>query len=142
MKKQIMISIIVMTLLTAGCAGIGSTPTKTVEKFASEFSQENYDACYDMMSVAYKEENSLSDYIDICKDVNPDKYEFIEVTNEYISENTAVVDVLVNESSVAIKFSLENFIELEPEYNDVTKEINLVKQEDEWKIKEFPYALT
>jgi hypothetical protein len=64
------------------------------------------------------------------------------VTNEYISENTAVVDVLVNESSVAIKFSLENFIELEPEYNDVTKEINLVKQEDEWKIKEFPYALT
>jgi hypothetical protein len=64
------------------------------------------------------------------------------VTNEYVNENTAVVDVLVNESSVAIKFSLENLIEVEPEYNEVTKELDLVKQDDEWKITEFPYALT
>ncbi|ETA69504.1 NTF2-like transpeptidase domain-containing protein [Methanolobus tindarius DSM 2278] len=142
MKKQITILIVTLALLTAGCAGIGSSPTKTVENFASEYSQENYDTCYDMMSTAYKEETSLSDFVDICKDVNPDKYEFIEVTNEYVNENTAVVDVLVNESSVAIKFSLENFIEVEPEYNEVTKELDLVKQEDEWKITEFPYALT
>lgn len=142
MKKTIMITVVLAVLLTCGCAGIGSTPTKTVENFASEFSQENYDACYDMMSAAYKEETSLSDFVDICKDVNPDKYEFIEVTNEYVNENTAVVDVLVNESSVSIKFSLENLIEVEPEYNEVTKEIDLVKQEDEWKLKEFPYVLT
>ncbi|MDK2826155.1 NTF2-like N-terminal transpeptidase domain-containing protein [Methanolobus vulcani] len=142
MKKQMLILIVTLALMTAGCAGIGSTPTKTVENFAAEFSQEKYDTCYEMMSAAYKEDTSLSDFVDICKDVNPDKYEFIEVSNEYISDNTAVVDVLVNESSVAIKFSLEKFIEVEPEYNEVTKEIDLVKQEDEWKLTEFPYVLT
>ena len=142
MKKQMIILIVAFSILTAGCAGLGSSPTKTVENFASEFSQESYDSCYDMMSTSYKEETSLSDFVDICKDVNPDKYEFIEVSNEYVSEDSAVVDALVNESSVAIKFSLEKFIEVEPEYNEVTKEIDLIKQEDKWKFTEFPYMLT
>ncbi|MDG6244279.1 MAG: NTF2-like N-terminal transpeptidase domain-containing protein [Methanolobus sp.] len=142
MKKQMIISILALVLLTAGCVGFGSSPTKTVENFASEFSQENYDTCYAMMSEAYKEEITLSDFVGICKDINPEKYEFIEVSNEYVEENMAVVDVLVNESSVAIKFSIEKFIEVEHEYNEVTKEIDLIKQEDEWKFTEFPYALT
>ncbi|MEZ5335234.1 MAG: hypothetical protein R2741_08355 [Methanolobus sp.] len=81
-------------------------------------------------------------FVNLCKDVNPDKYDFIEVTKEYSDEKSAVVDVLVNESSVAVKFSLEKLIEFEPEYSEVTKEVNLVKQENEWKISQFPYALT
>ena len=142
MKKQIIVTMILAVVLTAGCAGIGSSPTETVENFASQFDEGNYDTCYDLMSSDYKSETGLADFVDICKDVNPDKYEFIEVTKEYIDGDTAVVDVLVNESSVAIKFSLKNFIEVEPEFEEVTKQIELVKQEDEWKITVFPYALT
>lgn len=135
-------TLVLAILLTAGCTGIGSSPTKTVETFASQFDEGNYDICYDLMSSEYKQGTGLADFVDICKDVNPEKYEFIEVTKEYVDEDTAVVDVLVNESTVAIKFSLENFIEVEPEFKETTKEIELVKQEDEWKITEFPYALT
>lgn len=142
MKKVLITTILLLSLLTAGCAGIGSSPTKTVENFASEFSEGNYDTCYDMMSSDYRQENGLADFVDLCKDVNSDKYEFIKVTKEYVDGENAVVDVLVNESSIAVKFSLENFIEVEPEYEESTKEIELIKQEDEWKITEFPYALT
>ncbi len=144
MKKAIMTTMVLVVLLTAGCgcAGIGSSPTKTVESFVSEFDNGNYDECYRLMSSAYKQETDLAAFVDLCKDVNPEKYEFIEVTNEYVDGDTAVVDVLVNESSVAIKFSLENFIEVEPEYNEVTKEVDLIRKEDEWKITEFPYVLT
>ncbi|WP_340818150.1 NTF2-like N-terminal transpeptidase domain-containing protein [Methanolobus sp. WCC4] len=145
MKKATTItimSLVMAVLLTAGCAGIGGSPTKTVENFVSQFDEGNYDTCYDLMSSEYKQNTGLADFVDICKDVNPDKYEFIEVTKEYVDEDTAVVDVLVNESSVAIKFSLKNLIEVEPEFEETTKEIELVKQEDEWKITEFPYALT
>jgi|GEM_PF-2105076 len=142
MKKVIIAIMMLAVVLTAGCAGIGSSPTKTVENFASQFDEGNYDTCYDLMSSDYKGETGLADFVDICKDMNPDKYEFIEVTKEYIDEDTAVVDVLVNESSVAIKFSLKNLIEVEPEFEEITKQIELVKQEDEWKITEFPYVLT
>jgi NTF2-like N-terminal transpeptidase domain. len=142
MKKVIIAIMMLAVVLTAGCAGIGNSPTKTVENFALQFDEGNYDTCYDLMSSDYKGETGLADFVDICKDVNPDKYEFIEVTKEYIDEDTAVVDVLVNESSVAIKFSLKNLIEVEPEFEEVTKQIELVKQEDEWKITEFPYVLT
>ena len=99
MKKLIIVTMILAVVLTAGCAGIGSSPTKTVENFASQFDEGNYDTCYDLMSSDYKGETGLADFVDICKDVNPDKYEFIEVTKEYIDGDTAVVDVLVNESS-------------------------------------------
>lgn len=142
MKKAIIAIMLLAVVLTAGCAGIGSSPTKTVQNFASQFDEGNYDTCYDLMSSNYKNERDLAGFLEICKDVNPDKYEFIEVTKEYVDEDSAVVDILVNESSVAIKFSLKNFIEVEPEFEEVTKQIELVKQEDEWKINEFPYALT
>jgi hypothetical protein len=142
MKKAIIAIMLLAVVLTAGCAGIGSSPTKIVQNFASQFDEGNYDTCYDLMSSDFKGKTGLADFIDICKDVNPDKYEFIEVTKEYIDEDIAVVDVLVNESSVAIKFSLKNLIEVEPEFEAVTKQIELVKQEDEWKIIEFPYVLT
>ncbi|WMW23012.1 hypothetical protein RE476_04065 [Methanolobus mangrovi] len=142
MKKVIIATMMLAVILTAGCAGIGSSPAKTVESFALQFDEGNYDSCYTLMSSDYKGETDLAGFVGICKDVNPDKYEFIEVTKEYIDEDTSVVDVLVNESSVAIKFSLKNFIEVEPEFEEVTKQIELVKQEDEWKITEFPYVLT
>ncbi len=95
-----------------------------------------------MMSSAYKQETGLTDFVSFSKDVNPEKYEFIEVTEEYVDGDTAVVDVLVNESSVAVKFSLKDFFEVEEEHEEVVKQIELVKQEDEWKFTEFPYALT
>lgn len=145
MKKALIttiLTLVLVSLLTAGCAGIGSSPSKTVEDFVSEFDEGNYDTCYEMMSSEYRQGTGLADFVDICKDVNPDKYQFIEVTKEYVDEDSAVVDVLVNESSVAIKFSLRNFIEVEPEFEETTKVIELLKEEDEWKITEFPYALT
>ncbi|WP_094228811.1 NTF2-like N-terminal transpeptidase domain-containing protein [Methanolobus psychrotolerans] len=142
MRKVIIGTILLAVVLAAGCAGIGSSPSKTVEKFVSQFNEGNYDTCYDLMSSGYRQQTSLPDFVDICKDVNPDKYEFIEVTKEYVDEDNAVVDVLVNESSIAIKFSLKNFIEVEPEFEVTTKQIELVKQEDEWKITDFPYVLT
>lgn len=142
MKKLTITIILLLSLITAGCAGIGSSPTKTVENFVSEFGEGNYDTCYDMMSSDYRQKTGLADFVDLCKDVNSDKYEFIKVTKEYVDGDNAVVDVLVNESSVAVKFSLENFIEVEPEYDETIKEIELIRQEDEWKINEFPYSLT
>ncbi|TGC07444.1 DUF4878 domain-containing protein [Methanolobus halotolerans] len=142
MKKTIIAGILLAVILTAGCTGIGSSPARTVENFVLQFEQGNYDACYDLMSSSYRQDTGLADFVNICKDANPDKYEFIEVTKEYVGEDAAVVDVLVNESSVAIKFSLKDFFEIEPEYEKVTEQIELVKQEDEWKITRFPYALT
>lgn len=142
MNKMTVAVLLAAVLLTAGCAGIGSSPTKTVENFVSEFREGNYDTCYGLMSSDYRQETGLASFVDICKDANPEKYEFIQVTNEYTDGNSAVVDVLVNESSVAVKFSLKDFIEVEPEYSEVTKEIELVKEEDEWKITAFPYVLT
>lgn len=142
MRKMVITAILLIALLSSGCAGIGSSPSKTVKTFATQFDQGNYDTCYDLMSVGYKQEIGLADFVDLCKDVNPDKYEFIEVSKEYVDSDSAVVDVLVNESSVAVSFSLKSFIEVEKEYEEVTKQIELVKQEDEWKITEFPYPLT
>ncbi len=142
MKKLIITTILLISLLAAGCAGLGSSPSDTVENFVSEFDQGNYDTCYQMMSSAYKQETGLTDFVSFSKDVNPEKYEFIEVTEEYVDGDTAVVDVLVNESSVAVKFSLKDFFEVEEEHEEVVKQIELVKQEDEWKFTEFPYALT
>ncbi|KXS40285.1 MAG: hypothetical protein AWU59_2602, partial [Methanolobus sp. T82-4] len=109
MKKMIITTILLISLLAAGCAGLGSSPSDTVENFVSEFDQGNYDTCYQMMSSAYKQETGLADFISLSRDVNPEKYEFIEVSEEYVDGDTAVVDVLVNESSVAVKFSLKDF---------------------------------
>ena len=142
MNKLIVATILLVILLTAGCAGIGSSPSKTVEKFVSQFNQGNYDNCYELMSSDYRAENDLAGFVNLCQDVNPEKYEFIEVTKEYVDGDSAVVDILVNESSVAVKFSLKNFIEVKPEYEETIKQVELVKQEDEWKINNFPYVLT
>ncbi len=142
MKKILIATILMMVVLSAGCAGIGNSPSFTVEQFVSEFENENYDACYGLMSSEYKVGTNLAAFVSICKDVNPEKYEFIEITKEYIDQDTAVVDVLVNESSVALKFSLKEGLEVDKDFEEITKQIDLVKQEDEWKITEFPYALT
>lgn len=142
MRKVIITIVLVAALMTAGCTGIGNNPTATVESFNSEFNEGNYDTCYELMSSDYRDERDLAAFVDTCQDVNTDKYEFIEVKDEYVSEESAVVDVLVNESSVALKLSLKNFLEVEHEYEEVTKQINLIKEEDGWKITDFPYPLT
>ncbi|AFV24149.1 hypothetical protein Mpsy_1943 [Methanolobus psychrophilus R15] len=142
MKKVIIASVMLAVIMTAGCAGIGNSPSGTVEKFASEFKKGNYDTCYGLMSYTYKENTDLAAFVSTCKNVNPDKYEFIKVTKEYIDQDTAVVDILVNESTVSLEFSRETFIEISPKVKQTTKQIELVKQEDEWRITKFPYVLT
>ncbi len=142
MKKLIITTILLLSLLTAGCTSLGSSPSDTVENFVSEFDQGNYDTCYQMMSSGYRQETGLAGFISLSRDVNPEKYEFIEVTEEYVDGDTAVVNVLVNESSVAVKFSLKDFFKVEEEHEEVVKQIELIKQEDEWKFTKFPYALT
>ena len=83
MKKILIATILMMVVLSAGCAGIGNSPSFTVEQFVSEFENENYDACYGLMSSEYKVGTNLAAFVSICKDVNPEKYEFIEITKEY-----------------------------------------------------------
>ncbi|WP_342305086.1 hypothetical protein [Methanolobus sp. ZRKC5] len=142
MRKAIIIALMLLVLLNAGCAGIGSSPTKTVENFVSQFDEGNYDECYDMMSSDYKQYTDFASFVNSCKDVNPEKYELIEISNEYIYEDEAVVDVLVNRSSVESSSWLETLLEGTSETGMTTEQIELVKQEDEWKITVFPYVLT
>ncbi|WP_292462950.1 hypothetical protein [Methanolobus sp.] len=95
--------------MTAGCFGVGNNPSGTVEKFASEFKKGNYDTRYGFMSYTYKENTDLAAFVSTCKNVNPDKYEFIEVTKEYVDQDAALVDIRVNESTVSLEFSRETF---------------------------------
>lgn len=142
MKKVIVATILLAVILTPGCAGIGKSPSGTVERFASEFEKGNYDACYGLMSYNYKENTDLATFVSTCKNVNPDKYKLLDVTKEYVDQDAAVVDVLVNESTVSLEFSRETFIQISPKVKQTTKQIELVRQEDEWRITKFPYALT
>ncbi|MBN1134750.1 MAG: hypothetical protein JXA38_07585 [Methanosarcinaceae archaeon] len=138
-----LIAFVLISILFSGCAEIaGNTPGKTVERFASAFEDGDFDKCYTMMSTEYRVDTDLGMFVNICKKVNPSKYEFLEVTAEYIDQDDAVVDISVNESSVDIDFSFEKFIELTPEIVTKTLQIELVKENEKWKFKTFPYALT
>ncbi len=143
MRKEIIGIVLVLVVLTAGCAGSMSSPSKTVENFASDFEKGNYDKCYDMMSSHYKKYYDFSFFVSNCKSADPDRYELIEITNEYIYENEAVVEVKANKTSSSDFSSLlDSLFEGTPESGVITKQIELVKEENEWKITKFPDVLT
>lgn len=137
MNKKGLIDIVVVLILTIsifeGCIELEASPSTVVKDFARQWEKGNYDQCYELMSNNFKSKVDETTFIQLMKDCQmelwPNKYyKFEEVSSENISNNTASVEFTYYKKS---PYYIDDLITKPPIQH---KEIELVKEEDGWKL--------
>ena len=116
----------------AGCINI-SSPSEVVETFASWHGAENLKGCYSLMSTEYRNSTDLESFrerIKQCEERFHYHYEFLEVKSEKIDGDFASVVIAYKrvEPIFGIRY-IEHWFE-----DPKTKTVNLVKEEDGWRL--------
>ena len=141
---NIIISVLAIITLAVGCIEYyekEQTPTDIVKQFASSYAKENFDTCYDLMSVDYKNRHDFNTFV---RDMNQcssgwDKYEFIGVVDgsEVIGNNTAILEITYKTHKTDDYFLgllIDSFDELLRKDKTFNKQIKLIKEDSGWKL--------
>lgn len=133
MNKKSLIGVVLVAIFTVslleGCIKHELSPSEVVEKFVKQWNKENYDECYYLMSEEYKSKVDEATFNQSMKDCQlklwPQYYKFENVVSENISNNT---------NTASVEFTYYKKLPLDIDNNNITKEIELVKEEDGWKL--------
>lgn len=113
-----------------------ASPSEVVEKFASWHGGGNFEACYDfLMSREYRNSTDESTFKETMRQCKPafSHYEFIEVKSEKIDGDSASVEVGYLEKYDDPLLGDRNPLH-EITQKSKTKTINLVKEEEGWRL--------
>jgi len=132
---NIIISVLAIITLTVGCIEYyetEQTPTDIVEQFASSYAKENFDTCYDLMSVDYKNTHDFNTFVrdmDRCSS-GWKKYGFIDVVDgsEVIGNNTAILEITYR---IQTSYLYDKLCGRDKTFN---KQIKLIKEDSGWKL--------
>ncbi|WP_319506320.1 hypothetical protein [uncultured Methanolobus sp.] len=139
MNKIILLAALFAVFLVSGCIDNEPTvsPTEQVYNFASSYDTRSYDTCYQMMTSDYQDKHPFANFIDGCKALDSDEYQFIGATKEYINDDTAIVDVQYNQTRESLDISWSGIgTEIVTETKE--DEVKLVNERGEWKFTVFP----
>lgn len=129
----IAIVVIVVAVIFAGCIILDTTsPSGVVETFASLHRDGDFEACYFLMSTEYKNLDDEKAFRDKIKHYND--YYLIKVKSEEINGDTASVEIEYVKRLSYDEFFLSR--ELREWLDKKSKTLNLVKEEDGWKLAE------
>jgi len=130
----IVIVAIVVAMIFAGCSTQDTSPSRVVGNFALLHQKGDFETCYSLMSTEYKnltDEKAFRDKIKHCND-----YHLIKVKSKKIEGDTASVKIEYGESNPYDTPIGRLGTNLGGLSDEKSKTLNLVKEEDGWKLVE------
>ncbi|CAD6494633.1 MAG: hypothetical protein LAKADJCE_00872 [Candidatus Argoarchaeum ethanivorans] len=134
-KVKIAILIGIVTVAVMGCLSSDAPPSEVVETFAAWHEDGEFGNCYFLMSEEYKnstDKSTFEEKMSQCKPAFPSHYEFVKVRRpEKIEGNSASVEIVYVTKKDFPHYLINNLIN-KPE--NITKTINLIKEEGGWRL--------
>lgn len=133
-----MLAIVTITIFTGCISDITppspqASPSEVVETFASWYGDEYLEGCYSLMSTEYRNSTDLKTFkerINQCEK-GGFHHKFVRVKSEKINGDFASVRIVYRRKELCFVHYIEDLIE-----GPKTKTVNLVKEEDGWKLTE------
>lgn len=142
MANKFLFVLIAALVCISGCVSTTEdTPSDVIEQFVGLQKSGNYEECYDLMSEDYRKNYDLKEFLNGLKLGNGSSnyYELFEVINEteIIVDEYSVVHIHVIKQSDMPAFveSASDGLGFDQDLLE-TREIELVKEETGWKLKE------
>ena len=137
-KVKIAILIGIVTAAVMGCLSSDAPPSEVVETFAAWHESGKFGDCYLLMSEEYKNSTdkiTFEEKMSQCKPAFPSHYEFVEVRRpEKIEGNSASVEIVYVTKKDVPHYYYYLIDKLINKPENITKTINLIKEEGGWRL--------